>query len=84
MERFITDLVTRFEHGKVSRREFCETVALAAAVYAAGGANAQTPARGFKLIGINHISYTCPDYVRARDWYSKLFNLDQVGSRRTK
>ena len=69
MERFIADLVKNYESGKVDRREFCKTVALAATVYAAGdAANAQTP-RGFKMLGINHISYTCPDYTKVRDWY---------------
>src|SRR5213080_5281516 len=28
---------------------------------------------------VNHISYTCPDFKQAGDWYSKVFNLDQVG-----
>ena len=80
MERFIADLVRNFESGKVDRREFCKTVALAATVYAAGdAAQAQAP-RGFKVIGVNHISYTCPDYRRAADWYSMVFNLDQVGA----
>ena len=59
MERFIADLVKDFETGKLDRREFCKTVALAATVYAAGAeANAQAP-RGFKVLGINHLSYSC-------------------------
>ena len=69
MERFIADLVKNYESGKVDRREFCKTVALAATVYAAGdAAKAQAP-RGFKMLGINHISCTCPDYTKVRDWY---------------
>ena len=76
MERFIADLVKGFESGKINRRQFCETVALAATAYAAGGAaNAQTPRRGFKMIGINHISYTCPDYAKARDWYTSFIGM---------
>jgi len=64
MERFIADLVKQFEGGTLDRREFCQTVALAAAVYAAGdAANAQT-GTGFKVLGINHLSYSCPDYTR--------------------
>ena len=52
MERFIADLVKNYESGKVDRREFCKTVALAATVYAAGdAAKAETP-RGFKMLGI--------------------------------
>ena len=53
MERFIADLVKSFESGKMDRREFCQTVALAATVYAAGdAANAQAP-RGMKVLGVN-------------------------------
>jgi hypothetical protein len=38
MERFIAGLVKDFESGKLDRREFCQTVALAAVVYGAGEA----------------------------------------------
>ena len=78
MERFIADLVRNFESGKLDRREFCKTVALAATVYAAGdAANAQAP-RGFKVIGVNHLSYTCPDYTRARDFQINVFGLENA------
>jgi|ERR1700704_4736830 catechol 2,3-dioxygenase-like lactoylglutathione lyase family enzyme len=76
MERFIAGLVKDFETGKVDRREFCQTVALAAVVYGAGeAANAQNTGRGLKVLGINHISYTCPDYAKARDWYSSVLGM---------
>jgi catechol 2,3-dioxygenase-like lactoylglutathione lyase family enzyme len=78
MEKFIAGLVKDFETGKVDRREFCKTVALAATVYAAGdAAHAQAP-RGFKVIGVNHISYTCPDYARARDFFINVFGLENA------
>ncbi|PYR26003.1 MAG: hypothetical protein DMF92_19355, partial [Acidobacteria bacterium] len=71
MERFVANLVKDFETGKVDRRQFCETLALAATVYAAGASAASAaPARGFTMLGINHISYNCPDYAKARDWYT--------------
>jgi catechol 2,3-dioxygenase-like lactoylglutathione lyase family enzyme len=76
MEGLIADLVKRFESGKMDRREFCQTVALAATVYAAGeGANAETSS-GFTVLGINHFSYTCPDYTKARDFFTSVFGLD--------
>jgi catechol 2,3-dioxygenase-like lactoylglutathione lyase family enzyme len=74
MERFVADLVKSFESGKIDRRQFCETVALAATVYAAGDVAQAAPAQGFKILGVNHISYACPDYRVARDWYAKFFN----------
>src|SRR5258707_6884811 len=79
MERFIADLVEDLDSGKLDRRQFCETVMLAAAVYAAGeaGANA-SPAQGLKAIGINHISYACPDYRKARDFYAGVFGMENA------
>jgi hypothetical protein len=83
MERFIADLVKNYENGKVDRREFCKTVALAATVYAAGdAANSQAP-RGLKMIGINHVSYTCPDYAKARDWYASVLGMERTPGRTT-
>jgi len=78
MERFIADLVKQYESGALDRREFCKTVALAATVYAAGdAAKAQAP-RGFKMLGINHISYACPDYAKARDFYASVLGMDKT------
>ena len=68
MERFIADLVSSYQSGKIDRRQFCETVALAATVYAAGDAAYAAPSSGFKMLGVNHISYACSDYKVARDW----------------
>ena len=83
MERFIADLIKNYESGRIDRREFCKTVALAATVYAAGdAAKAQAP-RGFKMIGINHISYTCPDYAKARDWYASVLGMEKTPGKDT-
>ena len=46
--------------------------------YAGGARAAEGPAVTVALV--NHISYTCPDFKKAADWYSKVFNLDQVGA----
>jgi catechol 2,3-dioxygenase-like lactoylglutathione lyase family enzyme len=32
---------------------------------------------------VNHVSYTCPNFKQAGDWYSNVFNLDQVGLKET-
>ena len=75
MERFIAGLVKDYEGGKLDRREFCKAVALAATVYAAGDAAKAEPSRGLKMLGINHISYACPDYAKARDWYVSVLGM---------
>jgi catechol 2,3-dioxygenase-like lactoylglutathione lyase family enzyme len=78
MERFIAGLVGAFEAGKMDRREFCQTVALAATVYGAGeAANAQAT-RGFKVLAVNHLDYACPDYARARDFFINVFGLENA------
>ena len=76
MERFIADLVENFEKGRISRRQFCEGVAVAAAVFATGGAAEAAPAKGFKLLGVNHISYACADYKKARDFYRDVLGME--------
>lgn len=81
MERFIANLVKGLDSGEIDRREFCKTVALAAAVYGAGDAARAQAQRGFKIIGINHISYTCPDYTKARDWYGSVLNMKSFDGR---
>jgi len=81
MERFIADLIEGLDSGAIDRREFCKAVALAAAVYGAGDAARAQPQRGFKIIGINHISYTCPDYAKARDWYASVLNMKSSDTR---
>jgi|SRR6266699_3757417 len=36
-----------------------------------------------KVALVNHISYSCPNFRQAGDWYSKVFNLEQVGLKET-
>jgi len=81
MERFIVDLVQSLDSGRIDRREFCKSVALAAAVFGAGDAAQAQAQRGFKIIGINHMSYTCPDYTKARDWYASVLNMKSEAMR---
>ncbi len=81
MERFVADLVQDLDRGKIDRREFCKAVALAAAVYGAGDVAQAQAQRGFKIIGINHISYACPDYAKARDWYASVLNMKSASTR---
>jgi Glyoxalase/Bleomycin resistance protein/Dioxygenase superfamily len=82
MERFIADLVKDFESGKLNRRQFCETIALAATVYAAGEAAANAaPSNGFKMLAVNHISYRSQNYAAARDWYMKIVGMQNVPSK---
>ncbi len=76
MEKFVDRLIGEFESGQLGRREFCTTLATAAAVFASGlEANAAPAGKGFKMLGLNHLSYQCPDYTKARDFYASMFGM---------
>src|SRR5215831_5905903 len=77
MEKFIAKLVKDFEDKRVSRRQLIHTIQVAAATFAAGeqAANAAPAANSFKTINVNHISYSCPDYTIARDFYQHLMGM---------
>jgi catechol 2,3-dioxygenase-like lactoylglutathione lyase family enzyme len=81
MENFIAKVLKDFEDGKMSRRQLIQTIAVAATVYGAGeeAANA-APSTGFKTIAVNHISYSCPDYTKARDFYATLMGMENLPS----
>jgi len=84
MHGFAATKLTEFEQGKISRRTLIETLTLAVTSMCAADANAQGAAqKGVRAALVNHVSYTCPDFKQAGDWYSKVFNLDQVGLKET-
>jgi catechol 2,3-dioxygenase-like lactoylglutathione lyase family enzyme len=72
MEGFISDLLTRFERGRLSRRELVSALALVAA----GGAPAE--AAPLKSATINHASVLVSDMARSVDFYNRVFGLSVV------
>jgi catechol 2,3-dioxygenase-like lactoylglutathione lyase family enzyme len=82
MEGFVAEKLAQFDAGRISRRKLIEALTLAATASAAQSANAAGPV-SVKAAAVNHVSYTCPNFREAADWYSKVFNLDQVGVKDT-
>jgi catechol 2,3-dioxygenase-like lactoylglutathione lyase family enzyme len=81
MEGFIATKLDDFTRGKISRRTLIETLTLAVtALCGTADASAAAADSTLKVALVNHVSYTCPDFKEAADWYSKVFNLDQVGA----
>lgn len=80
MEGFVAKHVHDYQNGKISRRRLIETLTLA--VTSAGAATRAGAAEqsGLNAALVNHVSYTCPDFRKAADWYSMVFNLDQIGA----
>jgi catechol 2,3-dioxygenase-like lactoylglutathione lyase family enzyme len=73
MEQIIGRLLQDYEHGKMTRRQLIQTLALtAAAASAASTAEAAAPANA---IYINHVSMQVADYTKTRDFYSGLFGM---------
>ncbi|HEX5228103.1 MAG TPA: VOC family protein [Bryobacteraceae bacterium] len=79
MEALISDLVTRFEKGALSRRGLIQGLAMLAA---AGGASSLAPAQesaGLTGVNIDHISIQVTDLPRAVAFYEKVFGLKVLG-----
>jgi catechol 2,3-dioxygenase-like lactoylglutathione lyase family enzyme len=81
MEGFVAHQLAEFEQGKISRRKLVETLTLAVTTAYTANSTGAAEQPGLKVALINHISYTCPNFRQAADWYSKIFNLDQIGAR---
>jgi catechol 2,3-dioxygenase-like lactoylglutathione lyase family enzyme len=76
VEYIISKLLRDYEEGKVNRRQLVKNLAIAAAAAAGvSPAPAQEAGKGFKAVTVNHISYTCVDYARTRDFYASLLGM---------
>ena len=73
MDSVITDLVTRFESGTLTRRQLVQGLVVLAAAGAAPPAAAQ--AAPFKSTRIDHISIQTSDLQRSIDFYRRIFGL---------
>jgi catechol 2,3-dioxygenase-like lactoylglutathione lyase family enzyme len=75
MESVISDLVTRFEKGSLSRRELVQGLAVLAASGTAATAQQDIE---FKTANIDHVSIQVADLQRSADFYQKLFGFSFV------
>jgi catechol 2,3-dioxygenase-like lactoylglutathione lyase family enzyme len=77
METIISNLLTRFEGGALTRRELIRGLAMLAA--ASGTAAAAEPQdTGFKGANIDHVSIQVADLQRSVDFYQKTFGFTMV------
>ena len=81
MENLIAKLLGDFEHGKMTRRQLIQSLALAATAVSAASAvpAAAAPAGSdstiLKATYLNHVGYQVKDYAKSRDWYGELFGM---------
>jgi len=80
MEHIVAGLLSQFERGRITRRQLIQGLALTGAA-ASGVAAAAAPGEGgaLKAVGINHLSYSVPDYKKTRDFYAELFGMQVRG-----
>jgi glyoxylase I family protein len=75
MEPIISNLLTRFEKGSLSRRELVRGLAMLAA---SGTAAAAQEEIDFKNADIDHVSIQVADLQRSVDFYQKMFGFSVI------
>jgi catechol 2,3-dioxygenase-like lactoylglutathione lyase family enzyme len=75
MESIISNLLTRFEKGSLSRRELVRGLAMLAA---SGTAAAAQEDIDFKSADIDHVSIQVADLQRSVDFYQKMFGFSVI------
>ena len=74
MESMISDMVSRFEKGKITRRELVQGLALLAGVGGGATASAQEQV-DWKASIIDHVSIQVADLQKSTEFYTKLFGF---------
>jgi catechol 2,3-dioxygenase-like lactoylglutathione lyase family enzyme len=75
MEAIISNLVSRFEKGSLSRRELVRGLAMAAA---GGTAASAQEGLNFGAATIDHVSIQVADLKRSSEFYQKMFGFKEV------
>jgi catechol 2,3-dioxygenase-like lactoylglutathione lyase family enzyme len=83
MESVIAKLLQDFEQGKMNRRQLISSLSVAAAAATVPttviGAEAPKPTGKLQAGYVNHISYSCNDYAKVRDFYVDLLGMKPTG-----
>jgi len=81
METVITDLVTRYERGRLTRRQLIHGLSLLAATAAPASAAAAAAAQGplLKSTRVDHLGVVVSNMTRSLDFYQKVMGLTVVG-----
>ena len=75
MDPVITDLLDRYEGGRLSRRELVAGLSALAAASTASPASAQPAPAPLNPTGIDHVSILVTDLQKSADFYNRVFGL---------
>jgi catechol 2,3-dioxygenase-like lactoylglutathione lyase family enzyme len=79
MENIVAKLLGDFDHGRMTRRQLVETLALVATAAAGVSPASGENSKGLRAVAVNHISYQVNDYAKTRNFYADLLGMKVVG-----
>ena len=79
MKPIISDLVTRFETGRLSRRDLIQGLTMLVATASAKGADGAPETTQLNCTGVDHVSVRVKDLKRSAEFYQSLFGLEPRG-----
>ena len=77
--KVISDLVTRYETGRLSRRDLIQGLTMLVATASAKGADEPAAATQLDCSGVDHVSVRVKDLKRSAEFYQSLFGLEPLG-----
>jgi catechol 2,3-dioxygenase-like lactoylglutathione lyase family enzyme len=79
MDPVVSDLLDRYEGGRLSRRDLLAGLSALTASAAAAPALGQPAPPSLKPLGIDHVSILVADLQRSADFYNRVFGLVPLG-----
>jgi catechol 2,3-dioxygenase-like lactoylglutathione lyase family enzyme len=77
--KLISDLVTRYESGGLSRRDLIQPLTMLVATASAKGADEPAAPTRLECSGVDHVSVRVKDLKRSAEFYQSLFGLEPRG-----
>jgi hypothetical protein len=79
MKPIISDLVTRFESGNLSRRDLIQGLTMLVATASVSAADSAPEPTTLNCTGVDHVSVRVKDLKKSAEFYQSLFGLEARG-----
>ena len=77
--KVISELVTRYESGRLSRRDLIQGLTMLVAAASVKGADTAPELTQLECSGVDHVSVRVKDLKRSAEFYQSLFGLEPRG-----